>query len=259
MLNAKSHPFNQVITTRFKTRIIRKLIKDCKKGKLLDVGCGSGYILSQIENYFQEAFGIDMSAEALDFGRRFTDAKLMLANAEKLPFDDSTFDCVVSTDAFEHIPDDLAAVKEVWRVLKEKGSFIVYSPTQCGLLSKTKLVDLYHTSETSYLLDQRYYTKQSLKNIIEKAGLKVNYIGYHNVFFQEFFTQLLKWVSYKSGKKYEHQADIDTFLKSKLFPIYKWIILPLIILIVRIEEFICENIFRARIPGHRLVLKCTKE
>ena len=89
--------------------------------------------------------------------------------------------------------------------------------------------------------------------------MKVLAIGYHDVFFQELFTQALKWLSFKRGMQYRNQGDIDVFIRSSWFPVYRWIILPLIDLVVRLEELICEKIFRARIPGHRIVMKCRKE
>ena len=253
------HPFKYILTTLFKTRIVKKLLdKNLPLNSVLDAGCGSGFMLSQLEDCFDNGFGIDMSPEAIKFGQQFTKAKLMVGNAEKLDFKNDNFDCLISTDAFEHIPDDKAAMEEAHRVLKNNGFIIIYTPSEEGLLSKTKWVDLYHQSEKSYLLDQRYYTIESLSNLALNAGFKIEYVGYHNIFFQELFTQFLKWFSTIIGKEYEHQAHIYGFVKSKLFPFYRWIILPFIKLLVRIEEFIFENIFRGRVPGHRIVMKCRK-
>ena len=150
---------------------------------LLDVGCGGAFMLSQLEDLYDIAIGIDMSPEAIEFGQLFTKAKLQVGNAEKLDFKDDEFDCIISTDAFEHIPDDKAAIEEAHRVLKDNGIIIIYTPSENGLLSKTKWVDLYHQSEKSYLLDQRYYTIQSLSSLAKNAGFIIEYVGYHNIFF----------------------------------------------------------------------------
>ena len=255
----KIHPFSFVLTTLFKTRIIKSLFdKKDPKLKLLDAGCGSGFMLSALHEYYEEGYGIDMSPEAIKFGEQFTKAKLMIGNAEKLDFKDAEFDCIVSTDAFEHIPDDNAAMREAHRVLKPGGFIIIYTPSEEGILSKTEWVELYHQSEKSYLLDQRYYTIESLSDLASSAGFSIEYVGYHNIFFQEVFTQLLKWISSLLGKEYEHQADIYRFVESKLFPFYKWVLLPFIKIIVRIEEFIFENIFAGKVAGHRIVMKCRK-
>ena len=252
------HPFRNILTTRFKLRVIKNLLNREKTNKILDAGCGSAYMLSQLENLYDKGFGVDMSPEAIKYGQQFTKAKLQVGNAEKLEFKDKEFDCIISTDAFEHIPDDKAAMEEAYRVLNDNGCIIIYTPSENGLLSKTKWVDLYHQSDKSYLLDQRYYTIESLSSLAKNAGFIIEYIAYHNIFFQEFFTQLFKYISTLIGKQYEHQADIYAFTESKLFPLYKWLLLPIIIILVRADEFIFESIFRGKVPGHRIVMKCRK-
>ena len=252
------HPFSKILTTRFKVRIIRALLEEEEIRLLLDVGCGGAFMLSQLEDLYDIAIGIDMSPEAIEFGQLYTKAKLQVGNAEKLDFKDDEFDCIISTDAFEHIPDDKAAIEEAHRVLKDNGIIIIYTPSENGLLSKTKWVDLYHQSEKSYLLDQRYYTIQSLSSLAKNAGFIIEYVGYHNIFFQEFFTQLLKLISKLMGKEYEHQACIFDFTKSKFFPVYRWLLLPIISMLVLIEEFVFENIFRRKVPGHRIIMKARK-
>ena len=92
-------------------------------------------------------------------------------------------------------------------------------------------------------MDLRYYSINSVTTLVEKAGLGVEYVGYHNVFIQEFFTQLLKWISSMLGKEYEHQGDIHGFIDSRLFTIYRSVLLPIINILVQIEDFIFEKMF----------------
>ncbi len=250
------HPFHNVMTTRFKFRVMDSLLPKKHLGKVLDIGCGAGYIIFRLDKHFDELYGIDMSEKSIALAKTLSRANFQVANAEKLPFSDAMFDCVVSTDAFEHIPDDKAAVKEVKRVLKPGGTFAIYVPTTVGLFSKSRWVDLFHTDQTSYLLDQRYYTEDSLKSLVQGAGFQVIAYGYHDVFFQELFTQFLKWIGFKLGKQYAHQADIGAFTQSKLYKIYRYLVFPVIFVLVRTEELICEKIFRSKIPGHRLFMVC---
>lgn len=250
------HPFQNVMTTRFKFRVIDSLLPKEHLDKVLDIGCGAGYIIFRLDQHFDELFGIDMSEKSIALARTLSRANFQVANAEKLPFADSMFDCVISTDAFEHIPNDKAAATEVKRVLKKDGVFVIYVPTTVGVLSKSKWVDLFHTDQTSYLLDQRYYSEETLRELVQGAGFRVMACGYHNVFFQELFTQILKWAGYKLGKKYAHQADIGTFTQSKLYQVYRYLVFPIIFALVRLEEWVCEKIFKSRIPGHRLFMLC---
>lgn len=252
----KKHPFEFVLTTCFKARLIEKLLGRERISRLLDIGCGGGYMLSRLENHCDEVFGVDLSPEAIQFAKGFTRAELLVSSAEKLPFKDGEFDCIVSTDVFEHIPDDKKAILEVKRVLRRGGKLILYTPTEVGLFSKTSLSELYHTSEKSYLLDQRYYTVESLTKLLEAAQFKIKFIRYHNVFFQEFFTQLLKGIGAMLKKRYENQSDITSFTNSVLYLPYRWIFFPFVKAIVRTEDWFFETVFKSSVPGHRLIVEC---
>lgn len=94
-----------------------------KNKKILDVGCGNGEIL---ENYGNNAYGIDINDEALSQAkeRRVTAVK---ASATNLPFTDNSFDIVINMNLIEHLYTEQAyeLVKEAGRTLKKGGLFIV--------------------------------------------------------------------------------------------------------------------------------------
>lgn len=99
-----------------------------KINKLLDVGCGTGLLLAEMEWRADEAFGVDLSAGMLEIAkRRCRRAKLVQADAEHLPFADETFDCVISFTLLQNLSDPPAAVREMARVLKKGGTAIITS------------------------------------------------------------------------------------------------------------------------------------
>lgn len=98
--------------------------------RVLDVGCGNGYVLSRYAQAGAATTGVDLTAAAIDLCRqRFAYLRLQgefrQANAEALPFPDATFDCVTSMGVLHHTPDTAAAVAEASRVLKPGGRLIV--------------------------------------------------------------------------------------------------------------------------------------
>lgn len=109
----------------------------CKNrdGATLDLGCGRG-------DHFPYAHGasyvgIDKSEESLsDLRRRFPEFKAIKADVFSLPFEDATFDSIVSVYVLEHIRDIESCLREVDRVLKQNGEFIVVVPTWEGFLFK---------------------------------------------------------------------------------------------------------------------------
>jgi len=104
--------------------------KDFKGKKVLDVGCGNGYVLSKYAEEGAEVFGIDITETGIDLcKKRFEYSGLkgnfQVANAEDLPFADETFDCVCSMGVLHHVPNTEKAVNEIHRVLKKNGRLIV--------------------------------------------------------------------------------------------------------------------------------------
>lgn len=96
-----------------------------KNGKLLDVGCGTGYLLSLAQqNGFKEITGVDPSSGMLKKAQeenKINASILVQAGADQLPFDDNSFDIVVASGSLVYVPDMAAAAKEISRVLKVGG------------------------------------------------------------------------------------------------------------------------------------------
>jgi len=92
--------------------------------KLLDVGCGPGYVSAAAAERGASPIGIDFSAEMVGIARRmFPAIKFCEGDAQQLGFADGTFDRVVSNFAFLHLADPERACAEACRVLKPGGKF----------------------------------------------------------------------------------------------------------------------------------------
>jgi ubiquinone/menaquinone biosynthesis C-methylase UbiE len=92
-------------------------------GRLLEVGCGEGFLLSSIRS--SDKFAIDLSIQALRKASARTQATFCAALAERLPFAEEFFDMVTSVGVMEHFLDDREATKEIRRVLTTGGRYVV--------------------------------------------------------------------------------------------------------------------------------------
>ena len=86
---------------------------------VLDVGCGSGYLVKKLRTLGIKAFGIDISPDA---GKQIPNW-FMVKNAISLPFDHNEFDLVVSTDFFEHLSED--EIDDVYKEMKWVGKKVI--------------------------------------------------------------------------------------------------------------------------------------
>lgn len=98
-------------------------------GRVLEIGTGSGYGIRTIAASADEFVTIDkyrsVAVDNLPSNSSFIETKV-----PPLPFKDEEFDCVVSFQVIEHIRDDKHFVREVLRVLKPGGKFIVTTPNR---------------------------------------------------------------------------------------------------------------------------------
>ncbi len=101
------------------------------KGKrLLEIGCGLGTDLLQFARGGAKVTGVDLTPASIDLvKKRFAlyriPVRAQVADAEKLPFSDHSFDVVYSFGVLHHTPNTLKAIEEVHRVLKPGGRIII--------------------------------------------------------------------------------------------------------------------------------------
>lgn len=111
----------QSVLADFRSRVVGGV-----RGRILEIGIGSGRNLPFYGAAAEEVVGVDPSAELLAMARRAAAASpcpvsLLERTAERLPFPEASFDTVVVTWSLCSIPDPVAALREARRVLKPDG------------------------------------------------------------------------------------------------------------------------------------------
>ncbi len=109
-----------------------------RSGRTLEVGCGTGGLLASAARLGLDVEGVDIALRWLVVARRRLDDRgvsvpLVAASAERLPYADASFDCVVADSLLEHLDDPPLAVAEWARVLRPGGTLLVWSPNRYSL------------------------------------------------------------------------------------------------------------------------------
>jgi ubiquinone/menaquinone biosynthesis C-methylase UbiE len=107
----------------------RERVVGAARGRVLEVGIGSGLNLASYRSGADEVYGVDPSIELLAKANDRLDSarvpvKLVEGSAEKLAFEDRSFDTVVMTFTLCSIPDVAVAVREMRRVLRPEGELL---------------------------------------------------------------------------------------------------------------------------------------
>lgn len=97
----------------------------------LDLGCGDGANLGWLRPHFSDFYGSDYNLLRLLRASRLPDAPLVfMADINDYPTQDDNFDVIYFNHVLEHIPDDVAALREVHRILRPGGLLVLGVPNE---------------------------------------------------------------------------------------------------------------------------------
>ena len=161
----------RAILETFLKEIIQRIRNPQSAIRILDVGCGTGANLEMLSQ-FGTTEGVDVSDEALDFCRK-KGLTVRKGSAETLPYPDETFDITTALDVIEHLDDDIAGLKEMYRVTKAGGYSLIFVPAFMWLWGVQD--DISH--------HRIRYTRKQIVERIENAGFKVERATYANFTF----------------------------------------------------------------------------
>jgi len=120
---------------------VLRLVSD--GGRLLDVGCGEGWLVLAAASRFSEAYGIDISgvrigrAQARVQESDSSRIRLQVVDvSEGLPFDDGYFDAVSCVATLEHVFSPVAVAREMWRVLRPGGEIVIAASNAAYAVSR---------------------------------------------------------------------------------------------------------------------------
>jgi len=135
-----------------------------KSASLLDIGCGTGHLLDEAKMRLK--VGVDFSRGMLSLAReRGCTSALILADATRLPFNDSSFELITSQDVIGHFKDPRRLVREALRVCTPGGMVIV---TAARKTLVNRLVSLYSRLRLGVFV--RPYEERELEKIFEFSG-----------------------------------------------------------------------------------------
>lgn len=138
-------------------------------GRLLDVGCGPGLLLSVARRRGYTVFGCDVSAWAAQHARDLG-FDVMTGPLESLRYPSGQFDVVIVNHTLEHVPGPVELLSEARRILSDEGVLVVGAPNFGSLLSQ-----LMRGRWAGLLPDQHlwHFTRHTLRLMLEQTGFAI--------------------------------------------------------------------------------------
>lgn len=165
-------------------RLIASMLAPLPGETLLDVGCGTGYFTRQFANdaIVRSVTGVDADFNMIRFASEQSnqDINFMAADACKLPFEDKSFDLVVSVTALCFIREEKAALREMLRVTKRqvvlgllnRHSILYFQKGRGGGTGSYRGAHWHTRKEASFLFDGLTTGQVSCRTIIVLTSSK---------------------------------------------------------------------------------------
>ncbi|MFG1614109.1 class I SAM-dependent methyltransferase [Nonomuraea wenchangensis] len=151
--------------------------------RVLDLGCGGGRHAFEVLRRGADVIAFDMDQAELDnvanmfaamdkAGEVPPDASgtTVQGTALDMPFEDGSFDRVIAAEVLEHIPDDMAAMAEIFRVLRPGGTAAITVPSFLPERICWALDEAYHTAPGGHV---RIYTLAELSAKLKSTGFEI--------------------------------------------------------------------------------------
>lgn len=140
-----------------KFKIALKGLKMRCSALVLDVGCGTGLFFGHVVSHAETIIGLDISRrillQAKERAKKHSNVQVILADADKLPFKEASFDIIFAFTLLQNMPSPDDTLKEIRRAAKHGGSAVITG------LKKT-------------------FTLRTFKKLLQGSGLRI--ISLHN-------------------------------------------------------------------------------
>lgn len=143
--------------------------------KILEIGSGYGSLVKHLKDSGLNVIGTEVNQDYIELSKENHDVSLVKIDGKTYPFENESFDTILSFDVFEHIKDSSHHLTEVKRILKPGGFYLLGVPNKLtnipAEIIKGKSLTKWRTYHCSL------YTYWGLKKIFRDSGFEIEFVS----------------------------------------------------------------------------------
>jgi SAM-dependent methyltransferase len=146
-----------------------------RRGRLLDVGCGSGLFLERMRDFGWQVTGVEPDAAAASAANeRLGDDAVIVAHVDDPTLAPASFDAVTLSHVIEHVPDPVGTLRSCRDLLAPAGTLVCVTPNTRSLGARSFGASWLHWDPPRHL---NVFDVASLERAIREAGLEVERVA----------------------------------------------------------------------------------
>ena len=148
-------------------RIILKRLRRLKRGgRILDIGCATGFLLNGAKKQGWEVYGVELSKWCADYAKTNFGIDIFCGSLRNAGFQRNFFDAVVLKDTIEHLTNPKETLTEIRRILKPDGILCVNTPDISSMISRILGARWWGINQAHLF----YFTKKTLYKMLDATG-----------------------------------------------------------------------------------------
>ena len=163
--------FSKMKKDKFK-KLLKYVLKYRKNGKLLDIGCGPGYLMEEAKELGFDVYGVEVGEKAADIAKnKFGGEKIYNGIIEKSNFKNNYFDIIMMSDVLEHVESPLELLKKSRELLNCTGGgyIVITTPNTNSFTCKTMKSKWSH-----YNIEHiHYFNEKSIETLASLIGFEI--------------------------------------------------------------------------------------
>jgi len=138
-------------------------------GRILDVGCATGFFLEKAQSLGFEPYGIELSEFSFEKARSKFGDSIFYGTIEESPFENNFFDVITMFDLLEHVKDPVETLRRCRAILKPQGIIVAVLPDVSSITAKLMGKNwTHHKKEHLY-----YFSKKTIAELLRQESYEV--------------------------------------------------------------------------------------